>query len=393
MSANEDHDFDVKLRRTIDALGAGADVDAERRLQQRLLEEFAHRASGPRRTSRRKLRVGGIAATSAVAAATLLAAIAISPWPGGDPSSSDPGRSARSLPPLGPARATAATSVLQAAAAHMRDAGEGEWRYVRVSGWYRLIARSECIGNDCVHFDARGNKMTPPPATRNDVLERWSNGETELGRQQRVEGSPDKCIEPSPLVRCVGEPYTLWVIEHAPQRFPADAREAEVRLRELAWNYNRSVADPAAKRNVLGLHVTAVDVAVILLTQPVYDAENRARIVRGLSYWQGARLGGPVTDRLGRTGTQVILPSLDRSYSANRGGDVTYAPRNKTVVLVLDVEGGRLLQYAELDSVDPPAMQDGFMVVEEQSLQEEPRPAGDPIDIKSFSKVTSTAVA
>lgn len=396
MNTIDSHDIDAAVRRVIDLNGAAPNSAAEGQLERRLLGELESRDHAVQRRPHRprRLRVRLVALASAVIALTGLATMALSPWSGSDRMTREGVPTERALPTLGPARATAATPVLQSAAANMRDAGAGEWRYVRVSGWFRRIHRTECQGNNCTHFDEKDNVVSPPPATRNLVLERWSNGKTELGRQQMVEGSPDKCAQPSPLVRCVGEPYHLWMIKHAPARFPSDAREAERQLRDLASTYNQAIADPAAARSIIGLHVTAVDVAVILLTQPVYDAENRARIVRGLSYWQGAKVSGTVTDKLGRKGTQVVLPSLNKSYTSEKpGGPPTYSPRNKSVVLVLDVEGGRLLQYAELDSVDPPAMQDGLMIVEEQSLQRKPTTGGAPIDIRSFSRVSSTAVA
>ncbi|MBC7462015.1 MAG: hypothetical protein H7287_11685 [Thermoleophilia bacterium] len=385
------HEIDGIVRAAVAASTGLLDGDA---LTQRLLE--AQRSTARPAIERRRLRRWQPLASIAALAIVAFAVVALSPWsnsdsdPAGQTGRSNapgllvplPGRGSVTLPKaVIPAVGTAsAKEVLTKTAANVTDGGSGPWRYIRQSLWLYSADFGysvACTGTKCVYYrgdDTHQEHPIPKPEVhlRSSMIdERWSNGTEWLGRRQydyaptvgRCDGDPD------PKPACLGN-ISLWVKASAPRSFPVGIAAGTAELERLATRRDTAVQAHGFGRSAT---LSPVQVGIWLLTEPAYDAVDRARIIRVLAAWPNTQNFGPRIDSLGRAGVEVAIPAYAKRIDGSPGAVPT-----SRFIAIFDVRRGQLLQYSQdaAPGWDEPGRPTGYLVIDEQSRQESPAATG-----------------
>ncbi|MCW2925317.1 MAG: hypothetical protein JWM98_2721 [Thermoleophilia bacterium] len=348
-------------------------------------------------TSRRRPRRRWSFVASPLVAAAMLAAIALAPWEDGGRG----GPSRRQAPEIGAPGATdrpaapsrrsvvlraipgietaSAQEVLTHVADTMRDTGTGPWLYLRRSYWnaawgnYSLTCGGSVTLRTCTWKDEKtGAKTTTRPdfpVVRNTIWERWSDGAHELGRSQYSGPVMRPCdAKPSPADQCLGN-TGIWLRGRTRSSFPSDPALGAAELNRLVGIRNRMVAGAAARTGRYAPNsISATEIGFWLLTEPVYDAQGRAGIIRVLANWPGARNLGPKLDHLGRRGVEIEVPTYHRY-----GGNQAKAGFTGTFHAIFDVRHGQLLEYTQTNSREADLGPDeGWISIDEQTRQQAP---------------------
>jgi hypothetical protein len=388
-----DHETIERLRDDLAHLAPSA---AQRdRIRQRVETHAAANPSSTRDAKGRRVRAPRIAlgAMCAVAAAI---AVFVALGPSDDRHAGSQRSGPLQAMPIGLETASA-KQVLNHVADAMQEQGAGPWRYVRRTTWteqwtdrYSL----QCSGADCVwqRTDERGRPIGKPrktkpdfPIVRAQIWERWSDGTTELGRTQYGTQVSRPCDgEPSDAPQCLGN-IALWLDGKTRSSFPRDPADGARELMRLVNLRNQGVARMAKRNGRFPANtISATEVGFWLLTEPVYRARDRANVIRALAAWPGSRNAGVAVDRLGRRGVLIHIPTY-RLVS----DPLHPQGHNGTFIALFDVRSGRLLQYTQTSSLDPPAarraMNGGIepfgtgIVIDEQSQQEVPSPTDETV--------------
>lgn len=341
-------------------------------------------ASSPEPARMRTGRSGAVrfrVASAVALAAACIVAVALTPWSSG----TDSRRSV--LPSI---ETASAKDVLNEVARQTTDSGSGTWRYLRSTSFHLNFGGVRCSGtkigtSKCVVFGPGEPQKVVDPSTleyiQNGMIEMWSSEEQRLTRRQYASygnAGSKSCLKPSASARCLGWERRMLDQLDPPTRFPSNSDTGVRKLAELAKSRNTAVKSAMSgdRFPTRGAALTAGEVAFRLLTNPVYDAANRARVIRAIGELPGSENLGAAKDSLGRSGVRLSIDVTRRPYGED-GRLGRSIGGGRKILAIFDVAAGQLLEFEVREHWSPVGVV--RTVIDEQGLQERPTPTTDTV--------------